>query len=142
MSQQLSAGETGIITDTVQSEDGNVLPPQCESIHATAPTLGVAFDHVITAQQASAYKPSLAIFQLAQQRIRLAPERWLHVGQSVYHDVVPAMSLGLSTVWVNRPSPRAGIGAVKAASGKPDLEVSSMKALAELAAKENSRLLS
>jgi 2-haloacid dehalogenase len=103
---------------------------------ATAPKLGVAFNYVITAQQAHAYKPSLAIFELAKQRINIAPERWLHVGQSVYHDVVPAKSLGLSTVWVNRPSPRTGIGAVKAASGVPDLEVSSMMALAELAAME------
>jgi len=45
--------------------------------------------------------------------------------------VIPAQSLGLATVWVNRPSPRAGVGAVKSAEGKPDLEVSS---LAELAA--------
>jgi hypothetical protein len=35
-------------------------------------------------------------------------------------------------VWVNRPSPRAGAGATKAAAGKPDLEVSSMKDLADL----------
>jgi len=100
---------------------------------ATAAKLGVAFDHIITAQQARAYKPSLAIFRLAKQRIGVAPENWLHIGQSVYHDVVPAKSLGLSTAWVNRPSPRAGIGAVKAALGTPDLEISSLKALAESA---------
>ena len=99
----------------------------------TAPKLGVEFDHVITAQQAGAYKPAPAIFNLAKQRINVAAERWLHVGQSVYHDVVPAKSLGLSTVWVNRPSPRAGVGAVKAALGVPDLEVSSLKELAATA---------
>jgi len=59
----------------------------------------------------------------------------LHIGQSIYHDVIPAKSLGLGTVWVNRPSPRAGAGATRAATGKPDLEVSSLAALA--AASEN-----
>jgi 2-haloacid dehalogenase len=99
----------------------------------TAPKLQVAFDHVITAQQAQAYKPSLKLFRLAQEKINVAPDCWLHVGQSIYHDVIPAQSLGLSTVWVNRRSPRAGIGAVRAASGEPDLEVPSVEALADQA---------
>src|ERR1700685_520191 len=80
---------------------------------STAPKLGLEFDHVITAQQARAYKPSLAIFKLAEQRIGVEPEQWLHIGQSRYHDVTPAQSLGLATVWVNRPSRPAGVGAVK-----------------------------
>ena len=97
---------------------------------ATMPKLGVEFDHVITAQQARAYKPSLPIFRLAQQEIGVTPQYWLHAGQSIYHDVVPAQSLGLATVWVNRASPRAGVGAVKAAQGRPDLEVADLGALA------------
>jgi 2-haloacid dehalogenase len=100
---------------------------------ATARRLEVQFDHVITAQQARAYKPSLRVFKLAQERIGVQPTQWLHVAQSVYHDVVPAKSLGIATVWVNRPSPRPGAGAAKAASAQPDLEVHSLKALADLA---------
>ena len=98
---------------------------------ATRPQLGVDFDGVITAQQAQAYKPSLKIFELALSRIQAPAHRVLHVGQSVYHDVIPAQSLGLATVWVNRPSARPGVGAVKSAGAKPDLTVTS---LAELAA--------
>ena len=97
----------------------------------TRPKLGVEFAEVITAQQAQAYKPSLKIFDLALSRINAPAHRVLHVGQSIYHDVIPAQALGLATVWVNRPSARPGVGAVKAAEAKPDLEVSS---LAELAA--------
>jgi 2-haloacid dehalogenase len=107
---------------------------------ATAPKLGVKFDHIITAQQGRAYKPSPAIFKLAQERIGVAADRWLHVAQSVYHDVVPARSLGIATVWVNRPSPRAGVGAVKAAAGAPDLEVSSLATLADASRAENREL--
>ncbi len=98
---------------------------------ATRPQLGVEFDEVITAQQAQAYKPSLKIFELALSRIKTPAHRVLHVGQSVYHDVVPAQALGLATVWVNRPSARPGVGAVKAAEARADLIVTS---LAELAA--------
>ena len=92
---------------------------------------------MITAQQAGAYKPSLKMFKLAESRLGVAPAQWLHVGQSIYHDVLPAQFLGLSTVWVNRPSPRAGIGAVRAAEGKPDLEVHDLKTLADLAVPQN-----
>jgi len=93
--------------------------------------LEVSFDEIVTAQQAQAYKPSLKIFELALSRIGVAADRVLHVGQSIYHDVIPAQSLGLVTVWVNRPSARTGVGAVKVMEGRPDLQVSS---LAELAA--------
>ena len=98
---------------------------------ATRPQLGVDFDEVITAQQAHAYKPSLKLFELALSRVNAPAHRVLHVGQSIYHDVIPAQALGLATVWVNRPSARPGVGAVKAAEARPDLTVSS---LAELAA--------
>src|SRR5271165_907884 len=97
----------------------------------TRPKLEVDFDEVITAEQAQAYKPSLKLFELALSRIHAPAHRVLHVGQSIYHDVIPAQALGLATVWVNRPSARPGVGAVRAAEAKPDLTVSS---LAELAA--------
>jgi 2-haloacid dehalogenase len=98
---------------------------------ATRPQLAVEFSQIITAQQAQAYKPSLKIFELALSRAGVPAHRVLHVGQSIYHDVIPAQSLGLATVWVNRPSARGGVGAVKAAEAHPDLQVAS---LAELAA--------
>ncbi|HLW88369.1 MAG TPA: haloacid dehalogenase type II [Terriglobales bacterium] len=100
---------------------------------STAPSLGVEFDQVVTAQQALCYKPCKRIFQIAQARMGVKPEQWLHVGQSIYHDVIPAQAMGMTAVWVNRPSPREGAGATKAAAGKPDAEVSSLKALADLA---------
>jgi len=97
----------------------------------TRPHLGVEFDEVITAQQAQAYKPSLKLFEMALTRVKAPAHRVLHVGQSIFHDVIPAQALGLATVWVNRPSARPGVGAVKSAEAKPDLTVPS---LAELAA--------
>lgn len=100
---------------------------------ATRPQLGVEFDEVITAQQTQAYKPSLKLFELALKRIQIPAHRVLHVGQSIYHDVIPAQALGLATVWVNRPSSRPGVGAVKSAEAKPDLIVRSLEELAAAA---------
>ena len=99
----------------------------------TRPHLGVELDEVITAQQAQSYKPSLKIFELALNRINAPAHRVLHVGQSIYHDVIPAQALGLATVWVNRPSARPGVGAVKAAEAKPDVTVSSLAELTSAA---------
>jgi 2-haloacid dehalogenase len=103
---------------------------------STRPKLGVEFDEVITAQQAQAYKPSLKLFELALSRVNAPAHRVLHVGQSIYHDVVPAQALGLATVWVNRPSARPNVGAVKQAQATPDVIVSSVAELAELALKD------
>jgi 2-haloacid dehalogenase len=97
--------------------------------------LEVKFDGVITAQQARSYKPSINNFQLALGALAISPDRLLHAAQSVYHDVVPARSLGISTVWVNRRSARPGIGAVRASAGQPDMEVPDLASLAAAAMK-------
>lgn len=102
---------------------------------ASARQLGIDFDEVITAAQASAYKPSPTIFRLAQQKLGVSTQEWLHAGQSIYHDVIPAKSLGIATVWVNRPSARPNVGAVRQALGTPDLEVQSLVELAEIVLK-------
>ena len=103
---------------------------------ATRPQLKVDLDEVVTAQQAQAYKPSLKFFELALSRVHAPAHRVLHVAQSVFHDIVPAQSLGLATVWVNRPSARPGVGAVKSAQATPDLTVSSLAELAAAALKD------
>jgi 2-haloacid dehalogenase len=97
--------------------------------------LGIDFADVITAKQAQSYKPSINNFQIALRRLGIAPQQLLHAGQSVYHDVVPARSLGITTAWVNRKSARPGVGAVPASTAKPaekraDMEVPDLATLA------------
>jgi 2-haloacid dehalogenase len=100
--------------------------------------LDLEFDGVVTAEQARSYKPSINNFKLALHRLAISPDRLLHVGQSVYHDVVPARSLGIATVWVNRKSARPGVGAVVASAApalekQSDLEVADLSSLVALA---------
>ena len=97
----------------------------------SAQLLGIDFDWVNTAQQARAYKPSHKIFEYALAKIGLPREQILHIGQSIYHDVVPARALGLSSVWVNRQSVRPDVGATVHAEGTPDLQVPDLKTLAD-----------
>ncbi len=91
------------------------------------------FDWVITAQQVKSYKPSLNNFRSALGRIGLPPGKILHAAQSLYHDIAPAKSLGLSTVWVNRRHAVPGFGATPPAQAQPDLEVPDLASLASLA---------
>lgn len=98
----------------------------------TAKRLQVKFDQIITAEQLQTYKPSLNNFKAAIERIGLPPEKILHVAASIYHDVVPASSLGLSTVWVNRRHLQGGAGAALEAEGQADLETPDLQTLATL----------
>jgi 2-haloacid dehalogenase len=95
----------------------------------TACHLEVEFDWIITAEQAQTYKPSLNNFELALERIGMAPEKVLHVAESLFHDHVPAKKLGLSTVWVHRRANKGGFGATPPANAEPDLEVTNLKSL-------------
>src|SRR5256884_8625521 len=97
----------------------------------SAQHLHVPFDWIITAQQAQSYKPSPHNFHMALARIAVPPQKILHVAQSLYHDIAPARTLGLSTVWVNRRHAKPGFGATPPAQAQPDLEVPDMRTLAE-----------
>ena len=68
----------------------------------TRTTLGVEFAHVITAEQAGAYKPDNRIFEAALTAIGSDRDRILHVAQSLFHDIAPANALKLATVWIDR----------------------------------------
>lgn len=98
----------------------------------TAKKLEVEFDWIITAEQVKSYKPSLQNFELAIQRMGIAPDKLLHIAQSVYHDIIPAKSMGLTAVWVNRRKGKEGFGATVPANGNPDLEVPDLKTLVSL----------
>ena len=96
----------------------------------SAKLLQVKFDAVITAEQVKSYKPDRAHWIEMLHRCKTSPGRVLHVGQSIYHDVVPAKATGFKTVWVHRAP---GYGATRAAQEDPDLEVASLGELADLA---------
>jgi 2-haloalkanoic acid dehalogenase type II len=55
---------------------------------------------IVTAQQVRSYKPALRHFETARSRI--ATGRWLHVAQSLFHDVAAARLFGVPVVWINR----------------------------------------
>jgi 2-haloalkanoic acid dehalogenase type II len=106
------------------------------SFARTNEKLEIEFDAVVTAEQVGAYKPDPRMFHAAfeaLQSLGVRRERILHVAQSLYHDHLPAKELGMSTVWVNRPSLRGRSGAAP----PPDIDVHpdvTVTTLAEFAA--------
>lgn len=112
--------------------------------------LGVTFDRVITAQDIGSYKPNLRNFRYALDDIKktlgVEPAQVLHTAQSIFHDIVPARSIGLRTMWINRRHGVDGWGAtpaprVDADLTRPDFEVPSMGAFAELHRAERAKQL-
>ncbi len=66
----------------------------------TAPSLGVSVDRVITAQDVRSYKPALAHFHRFRETIGDA--QWIHVACSWFHDIVPARTVGIPRIWIDR----------------------------------------
>lgn len=97
---------------------------------------GLEFDAVITAEDTQSYKPAIGHFWSAMQTLGVPGARILHVAQSLYHDIVPAQSMGISTVWVNRRAGQEGAGATPPTELPPDvgpdLEVPDLRTLADL----------
>ncbi len=72
------------------------------------------FASIITAEDVGAYKPADNHFVALHRTLsELGIERnqLLHVAQSLFHDHVPALRRGLSSVWINRRHDRPGWGA-------------------------------
>jgi len=92
--------------------------------------LGVKFDAVITSQQAGSYKPNLRNFEAAKERMNVEKGRWLHIGESLYHDIGPASLFGIDSVWVKRPDRGGG---TRPTDAEPSLTVPDLAALAKAA---------
>ena len=92
-------------------------------IDASLGHIGVPFDHVVVASEIGSYKPARGHWRVFDQTAGPDREGWAHVGASLFHDVAPAVGLGLPTVWVNRlgeePEPQ------------PDVELRSLEGLGE-----------
>ena len=101
--------------------------------------LGVEFDAIITAEDVGSYKPDPKNFEALINRVAefdIDPESLLHVGESIYHDVIPATEAGLDTAWIDRrhddPNAIRASGALDQ-NVKPTYTFSSMDQLALIA---------
>ena len=94
-------------------------------LEGTRRGLAVEFDFWVTADRVESYKPDIAHFEAARPFVGNR-EGWLHVAQSLFHDVGPANCLGLPVVWVNRKGE-----ARSSEAPLPDREVPDLRSLAD-----------
>jgi 2-haloacid dehalogenase len=92
-------------------------------IEASLALIGVPFDHVIVASEIGSYKPGHRHWQAFDEQTGADHAGRVHVGASLFHDVAPAVELGLPTIWINRlgeePKPQ------------PDIELHSLTGLGD-----------
>jgi 2-haloacid dehalogenase len=62
----------------------------------------VPFDLVLTAERVRGYKPAPWHFRGFERLARVARADWVHVANSVYHDLAPARALGVQHLWLDR----------------------------------------
>ena len=89
--------------------------------------LHMHFAHQISARDIGVAKPDARIFLAAAERLGVAPEQILHIGDDPELDVVGARDAGLRTAWINR----AGHPWPGALGPKPDLDLRDLAALVE-----------
>jgi 2-haloacid dehalogenase len=72
-------------------------------IQYSVDNLGVEFDHVITAEQAGAYKPLPQAFEHMMSVIGLGPAEVVHAAQGWDYDIMPTKRYPeMHRVWINR----------------------------------------
>ena len=63
---------------------------------------GLHFEHLITSDDVSAYKPRPEMFVAGLERLGLRHDQVLHIGDSRSSDVGGATAMGIPVAWVNR----------------------------------------
>ena len=82
-------------------------------IEASMERIGVPFELAIVASEIGSYKPRLIHWQRFFEQVDVGRDRYVHVAQSHFHDIVPARELGLRSVWINRYGERHAPGATR-----------------------------
>ncbi len=96
----------------------------------TEPQLGVTFDVVVTSDVVHSYKPARKHFEETIARLGGDPASIVHVASSLFHDIEPAMAMGLRTARIDRRGGRSG-GATQRPT-TPTTANLTVKSLAEL----------
>jgi 2-haloacid dehalogenase len=68
-------------------------------------------DGFVTAEQVRSYKPAKQHWLEFMNRTGSDKEEVIHIAGSVFHDIVPAKELGITTIWVNRYQEKKDSGA-------------------------------
>jgi 2-haloacid dehalogenase len=71
-------------------------------IDASMEALGVSFETAIVAGEIGSYKPAHKHWKVFYEQTGADPAGYVHVAQSVYHDIAPASELGIPSIWINR----------------------------------------
>jgi len=71
-------------------------------IDASIQAIGVEFDLAVVAGEIGSYKPARRHWEEFRERTGAGSAGHVHVAQSLYHDIAPAVELGIPCVWVNR----------------------------------------
>lgn len=87
------------------------------------------FETIVMSGEVRVAKPDPSIFDLALDRLSVAPEDVWHVGDSLTTDVAGAKAAGLTAVWLNRSGYSRNEG-----DPEPDIEIHSLTKLSALLA--------
>ena len=68
----------------------------------TQRSFAAPFDLVVTAERVRDYKPSLSHFRYFSRSSGVKASDWIHVACSWYHDIAPARTSGIKSIWLDR----------------------------------------
>jgi 2-haloacid dehalogenase len=92
-------------------------------IDASLERIGIPFEFAIVASEIGSYKPAHKHWHSFEGRTGVPRSAHVHVAASLYHDIAPAVELGLRTVWINRLGEEA--------EPQPDVELHSLTGLGD-----------
>ena len=83
------------------------------------------FEVVVSSEGVQAYKPLPEPFRIVMERMGVAPEESLYIGDSLHDDVLGCKAVGMRAAWINRPG-----SPLDPAGPQPDFVLASLDELA------------
>ncbi|MCB0166920.1 MAG: HAD family hydrolase [Anaerolineae bacterium] len=71
------------------------------------------FDYMLFSSDVGACKPAAKIFETLLSHMKIHPQEAIFVGDNLFDDIFGAQSVGMKTVWLNRPEAKAFPGGLE-----------------------------
>lgn len=119
--EKLYKGTHGVLESLHQRYKLGIIANQVSGTEQRLSNFGIRhfFDVIATSAEENVSKPDQRLFQIALERATCSPSDAYMIGDRLDNDIIPAMELGMKTIWVKQGW--GGIGSIDLIEKEPDI---------------------
>ncbi|GKU24418.1 HAD family hydrolase [Clostridium folliculivorans] len=122
--EKLYKGTHGVLEELHRKYKLGIIANQILGTEQRLANFGIRhfFDVIVASAEENIWKPDSRLFSIALERAKCSPINAYMVGDRLDNDIIPAIALGMKTIWVKQGW--GGIGSIDILEKQPDIIIS------------------